>query len=179
MRLSDLNDAKFNRVMQDLLSQTITMADKIGYAYGGICDFNTEYPFPLSEKVKTVWDYATGHGEKPTDMEKIIQELCDLAWCPILATSYDIPASFWYEPLGFMITAAWARDKLDAGHSLTPDELAILAGTSRQTVSRGLVTKNLSGRKIGKLWQIPAATCREYLDKDKTPGRPKKQEPGN
>ncbi len=177
MKISDMTDTLFDREMQRIMGDVqfwCIRLDQIG-------DFSLEptpvsymdnigkQPFPLAIDLKEVWDYAAGTGSQPIGVSDVIQSLCELLWCPVAGTSYEIPSSWWDEPLGFMCRLAWARQGLDAGENLTVDALAMLAGVSDKYIRRlcgdGTLQAEKVPRKVGtqQEWAIPVEEGRKFL----------------
>ena len=186
MKLSELTRAVFDAEMQKILSgmQDLLLRMQINVTIGGlelmpspVMVGDDRFPFPLAADIWPVWQYATGEAPRPVswDWQDVMQSTCELLWCTVGGHSYDIPASFWQEPLGIVFEAAEARDALAGDEYLSPDQLAILAGLTRQNINLALQSKAIKGRKYGGKWRIQAADARAYLETPRQIGRPKKE----
>lgn len=132
----------------------------------GLDEEGNFYPFPFAVKIKEVWEYARGTAPRPADMEETIQLLCDITWRSIGSPDYEIPSSWYNEPLGFMVRLAKAREKIDNENDLRTDELAALTGLSvawiKRMCQKGEIKakQNSAGRRE---WTIPAAEAKLFI----------------
>ena len=123
MKITDMTDTAFDQAMQRLLGDVqfwcIRLSQIGEYSLEPMpvsyADGSGKQPFPLALEVRRVWDYAKGGKPRPEEIAEIIQDLCELLWSHTGGSSYDIPAAFWDQPLGFMCQLAWAREALELG----------------------------------------------------------------
>jgi hypothetical protein len=181
MKITDMTDTLFDQQMQRLLGDVqfwCVRLSQIGeYSLRPMpvsyIDGTGKQPFPLALELKRVWDYARGSGPRPDEIREIIQDLCELLWSHTGGSSYDIPAEFWDQPLGFMCRLAWARETLDAGGELNAEQLSMLAGISaarvKQLCRSGDITatKAEQARNRQQEWAIPADVARAWLESRK------------
>jgi hypothetical protein len=177
MKISDMTDIAFEREMQRILGDVLFWCirlDEIGdYSLNPTpvtyIDGTGQQPFPLAMELKRIWNYARGEGTCPAEINDIIQSLCELLWCPVAASSYEIPSAWWKEPLGFMCNLAWARQALDLGENLTTEQLALLGEVSVSRIKQLCQSGEILAEKVpqarGKKmeWNISAEVALSWL----------------
>jgi hypothetical protein len=179
MKITEMTHEHFNREMLKLLTTVQTGANclkaidpqfqlkpvRIPYATG------LSEPFPLALELRKCWDYARGAGPKPEGMERILQDLEKLLWCPLGATSYEIPASWWETPLGAMTRMCEVRDAIDRELSVPAEHLALLVGCTPQWIRHLCTAGEIKAEKEKRpgssqtQWAIPAKEAKKFLEK--------------
>jgi hypothetical protein len=171
MKITDMSDSLFNREMQRLLGDVqfwLIRLDQVGHLEFAETPVE-EQPFPLAFKLRQVWDYAAGEIQCPEEIDDTIRSLYELLWQPVAGASYDIPPTWWDEPLGFMCRLARARQTLDDGEDLSAEQLAILADVSIRRITQLCASKEISAKKKEQSqggqpeWSIPAKTAYKWL----------------
>ncbi|WP_054692480.1 hypothetical protein [Syntrophomonas palmitatica] len=181
MKITDLTDTLFAREIERLAGDAQFWAIRLQNAFGpdsrielartSNLDGSNQQPFPLAADLKEVWDYAKGDYPAPCHLQDTIQALCELLWCPIGAHSYQVPNSWWKEPLGFMCRLAWARQALEAGENLNAEQLAMLAGMTSQRIRQLCQTGEIKAgsanqkRNSQQEWVIPAKEAKKFIKK--------------
>lgn len=174
MKITDMTDTLFAREVERLAGDVQFWAIRLQNAFGpntkielspvSYLDGTGEQPYPLAIDLWEVWEYARGTGPRPEAMEDVIQSLCELLWAPVGGTSYQIPPTWWEEPLGFMCRLAEARATLEAGADLTPTQLAALGGVTEHQVRLLCRQEAIDGKREDKGWIIPNAEAQKWLE---------------
>lgn len=177
MKTTDMTPELFDREMQKLLADVQTGASRLTaidpqfqlqpvavfYPDGG------SEPFPLAVELRRCWNYARGEGPRPSGMQRTIEDLTRLLWCPLAATSYEIPFAWWNTPLGIMARMCEVRDSLDRGIPVSAEHFALIADLTpqriRQLCASGEIhaTKEERPGSSQEQWSISADEAREFL----------------
>jgi len=181
MKTIDMDRSLFNREMLKLLTDVQSGATRleainpqfklepVRVSYASGCS----EPFPLALELRRCWDYARGAGSRPEGMQRTLEDLTRFLWCPLAATSYEIPASWWSTPLGIMTKMCEVRDAIDRGFSVPAEHLALVADLTPQRVRQLCASGEIPATKEERpgssqeQWAIPAGVAREFLEKRK------------
>jgi len=179
VKIREMTDDLFSREMAALLAQVQSWFLRLSGIQPGFSLFPTpasyldgsgKQPFPLALELKRVWDYARGTGPRPEELQEIIQDLCELLWCPVGAVGeYTIPAWWWDTPLGQMCLMAQVRAAIEHGEPVSADELAVLADLTGQRIRQMCASGEIKAGKIQREensqmeWAIPAEEAVRFL----------------
>jgi hypothetical protein len=179
MKTTDMTSELFNREMLKLLTDIqagtarLTAIDpqfqlkpvRVSYASG------FSEPFPLALELRRCWDYARGTGPKPEGMQRTLEDLTRLLWCPLAASSYEVPASWWDTPLGIMARMCEVRDAVDRGLSVSAEHFALIADLTPQRIRQLCASRGIKAKKEERAgssqeqWAIPAKEAKKFLEK--------------
>lgn len=179
MKIREMTDEAFVREIAALLARVQSWSLRLSGIQpdfsltphpASYMDGSGEQPFPLALELKRIWDYARGTGPRPAEQREIIQDLCELLWCPIGAVGeYTIPAWWWDTPLGQMCLMAQVRAAIEHGEAISADEFAVLADLTGQRIRQMCAAGEIKAKKVRREensqleWAIPAKEAVRFL----------------
>jgi len=190
--VDDLTERYFKRIAEELKEQYRLLVQKkvvqfqpdISPAVKSVQNLDPstgeyrEYSYPLEYDLKLLYDFAVGNVGVEVDVEVALENvLRTVWWSPFQyagedTEDYTILWNKWKEKtrLGFLCYFVKSKLRLYEGKDLQALELAVISGFSNSMVCNRLRSNELSGRRVGNMWEVPNKEARKYV-LEHQPGR--------
>ncbi|MBG9693185.1 hypothetical protein ABD91_20815 [Lysinibacillus sphaericus] len=179
-----LNEKWFEYLLRDYEMAFNELSRKLGYFNEGLAKegvfiksttvnyLGNEYPFPIAVPLRQLYNWMTGVGGRPEEVEKILENILQLVWFNPFVDNKELQDVSWEQwtgingsYIGIFYRFAQISLKLERNEEINATDLAMISGLSAAAIGKQLRAGKIKGNKTAAGWSIEAMEAKGWLIK--------------